>query len=181
MVTIGIDCRNGSESQVLGFSLDTNPDLTYSLLLNGQSTMNNYGISYDRSMVIDQDGVIQYSDYSVILADIQQTIDDLLTTDIKNDNFDQISFQLFDNYPNPFNPETTIRFTVNQSQKINLNIFDAQGRLISRLVNREMQPGEYSIKWNGTDKNNQRVATSIYFYQLEGDNQVIVKKMQFLK
>ena len=143
--------------------------------------MNNYRISFDRSMVIDQSGVIQYSNSSVSLSGIQQTIDDLLATAINEDNMIKPSFQLYENYPNPFNPETTIQFTINQAQKINLNIFDAQGRLINRLVNREMQPGEYSVKWNGADDNNRRVASGIYFYQLSGDNQIIVRKMKFLK
>ena len=143
--------------------------------------MNNYEISYDRSMVIDQSGTIQYSSGSVSLTSIQQTIDNLLATDLNNDDSHQYSFHLYNNYPNPFNPETTIQFTIDQTQKINLNIFDAQGRLIVRLVNREMQPGQYTIRWNGTDKNNHRVASGIYFYQLLGNDQTIVKKMQFIK
>jgi len=143
--------------------------------------MSAYKISYDRSMVIDQSGIIQYSNDGVSLSNIQQKIDELLATDIRDDDLNIQSFQLYDNYPNPFNPETTIRFAVNQAQKINLNIFDAQGRLIKRLVNRELQPGEYSVKWNGTDSNKRRVASGIYFYQLSGDNHIIVKKMQFLK
>jgi len=143
--------------------------------------MNAYKISYDRSMVIDQNGIIRYSDDGVALSNIQQKIDELLATGIANDNSDIQNFQLYDNFPNPFNPETTIRFTVNQSQKINLNIFDVQGRLLNRLVNRQMQPGEYSVKWNGTDSDNQRVASGIYFYQISGYNQIIVKKMQFIK
>jgi hypothetical protein len=132
-------------------------------------------------MVIDQSGIIQYSNDGVSLSNIQQKIDELLATDIRDDDLNIQSFQLYDNYPNPFNPETTIRFAVNQAQKINLNIFDAQGRLIKRLVNRELQQGEYSVKWNGTDSNKRRVASGIYFYQLSGDNHIIVKKMQFLK
>lgn len=143
--------------------------------------MNNYEISYDRSMVIDQDGIIQYSNNSVSLSGIQQTIDGLLATAINYNEMIKPSFQLFNNYPNPFNPETTIRFTLNQSQKINLNIFDAQGRLINRLVNREMQPGDYSFKWNGMDDTDRRVASGVYFYQLSGNSHIIVKKMQFLK
>lgn len=143
--------------------------------------MNDYGISYDHSMIIDRNGIIQYSQSGVNISALQQKIDELLTTAIKNNDSNIYSFQLYDNYPNPFNPETIIRFTVNQSQKINLNIFNAQGRLINRLVNRNLQPGEYLIKWNGTDRHNQRVASGIYFYQLSGNKKIIVKKMQFIK
>lgn len=132
-------------------------------------------------MVIDQNGVIQYVKPGISISSIQSKIDELLSTPVQNNNQQKIEFKLYDNYPNPFNPETTIRFTLDEKQKINLNIFDLQGRLINQLVNRVMRPGEYTIRWNGINQNNKRVASGIYFYQLAGKNRTIVKKMQFLK
>ena len=132
-------------------------------------------------MVIDQNGVIQYVKPGISISSIQSKIDELLSTPVQDNNQQKIEFKLYDNYPNPFNPETTIRFTLDEKQKINLNIFDLQGRLINQLVNRVMRPGEYTIRWNGINQNNKRVASGIYFYQLAGKNRTIVKKMQFLK
>ena len=132
-------------------------------------------------MVIDQEGTIQYIKTGVKLTEIQSTIDGLLTTAIDGDDKRPVDFKLFNNYPNPFNPETNIRFALSRAQKINLNIYDAQGRLINRLVNKQIQPGEYTIKWDGTNSRNQKVASGTYFYQLSGDNKIIVKKMQFIK
>jgi hypothetical protein len=162
--------------------MDTNPDLAYTMLIKGQDlAYNTYGIANDYSMVIDREGIIRYVKPSVTLAEIQSTINGLLATTINDEEDQPIDFQLFNNYPNPFNPETTIRFNINHSQKINLNIYNAQGRLINQLINRQMQPGEYAIKWNGTDSQNQKVASGIYFYQLSGNKYNIVKKMQFIK
>ena len=152
------------------------------MLIKGENlAYSTYGTGNDYCMVIDQNGVIQYVKPGISISSIQSKIDELLSTPVQNNNQQKIEFKLYDNYPNPFNPETTIRFTLDEKQKINLNIFDLQGRLINQLVNRVMRPGEYTIRWNGINQNNKRVASGIYFYQLAGKNRTIVKKMQFLK
>ena len=82
-----------------------------------------------------------------------------------------ISFELFQNYPNPFNPETIIRFNVNNSEKINISVYTINGALIKELLNSYMNPGEYSVKWNGLDMNNKKVSSGVYLYKMvAGDN-----------
>lgn len=77
-------------------------------------------------------------------------------------------FALNQNFPNPFNPETTISFTLGQSANSSLVIFDLTGQKIRTLVNQQMTAGEHQLKWNGQDDFGQTVASGIYFYQLSG-------------
>jgi hypothetical protein len=181
VVCIGIDAWNGSASAVQSFTMSTDPDLTYTMLLKGSSVASDYGTANDYYMVIDQEGIIQYVSGHLSVSDIQSTIGGLLATPVIDNSGNAPDFRLYDNYPNPFNPKTTIKFVINRVQKINLNIFDTQGRLITSLIDRQLYPGKYEVKWNGKNINNQTVASGIYFYQLRGKDHIIVKKMQFLK
>jgi len=82
-----------------------------------------------------------------------------------------INFELFQNYPNPFNPETIIRFNVKNSENINISIYTVNGVLVKELLNSYMNPGMHSVKWNGFDKNYNRVSSGVYIYKMvSGDN-----------
>ena len=81
-------------------------------------------------------------------------------------------FSLQQNFPNPFNPETTINYTLPVSADIELKIFDILGRHVKTLVNRKEHPGSYSIKWNGKDKFENQVASGVYFYRLDAKSDI---------
>ncbi len=84
-------------------------------------------------------------------------------------------------YPNPFNPSTTIRFSLDSSRQVSLKIFDISGRLIRTLVDGRQKSGEHIEIWNGTDSQGNRVASGVYFYRLEAGSYVETKKMVLLK
>lgn len=86
------------------------------------------------------------------------------------------------NYPNPFNPETTISFALNKSGNVTLAIYDIYGRLIKSFINEEMySEGEYSVVWNGTNENNESVESGSYIYLLKTDSTTSMKMMTLLK
>ncbi len=85
------------------------------------------------------------------------------------------------NYPNPFNPETTIRFGLSKSSKVNLNIYNIKGQLVKQLVNGSMDQGYHKVKWNGDDNNGRKVASGVYFYNLETPGKSLAHKMLLLK
>jgi hypothetical protein len=85
-------------------------------------------------------------------------------------------YQLYQNYPNPFNPVTTINYEIDVSGKVILKIFDVLGREIKTLVEENKQPGNYSVSFNG-----QNLPSGIYFYQLNSNNEIAIKKMVLLK
>lgn len=97
------------------------------------------------------------------------------TTDvIKNLNIS--SFRLFENYPNPFNPATTIRFEISHSGFVSLKVSDVLGREVTTLVNEEKNAGSYSVHWDATN-----FGSGTYFYKLESDGRREVKKMLLMK
>ncbi len=85
------------------------------------------------------------------------------------------------NYPNPFNPETTIRFHLNEQQKVRLVIFDLTGKLVRTLVEGELPAGEQTISWDGRDRQGGLVANGIYFYELVVGNKIKRSKMTLVR
>ncbi len=88
---------------------------------------------------------------------------------------------LLQNFPNPFNPLTTIEFAVAGECPVDLAIFDVSGRKIKQLVRETRLPGRYREKWDGTNDRGAHVATGLYFYRLRAGSFVSVKKMVLLK
>jgi hypothetical protein len=98
-----------------------------------------------------------------------------------------VSFMLYQNFPNPFNPITQIEFDIDQSGKSSgidnatLDIFNILGQRVITLLNRPLSPGHYSVNWDATDENGNKVSTGIYFYRLEVGDRNQTKKMMLLK
>jgi serine protease AprX len=97
-------------------------------------------------------------------------------------------FSLGQNYPNPFNPTTTIPFTVHGSQFMvrspvhtTLRVYNVRGQLVRTLVDQEMQPGKYSVMWDGKNQNGKDVSSGVYLYRLSAGDVRITKKMLLLK
>ena len=88
---------------------------------------------------------------------------------------------LLSNYPNPFNPETTISYQLPEESEVELTIYNIKGQLVKTLVNEIKPPREHSIIWNGRDDNGNRIASGIYFYKMKTDNHEETKKMILLK
>ncbi|MBN2090653.1 T9SS type A sorting domain-containing protein [candidate division KSB1 bacterium] len=85
-------------------------------------------------------------------------------------------FELFQNHPNPFNPQTEITFTVPTKSPITLEIYDLLGRKVATLIDQELLAGQHQIKWDATN-----FAAGIYFYQLQSGDFIQGRKMILLK
>lgn len=86
------------------------------------------------------------------------------------------SLALDQNVPNPFNPQTTIGFSLPGSEHVRLDIYDVGGRLVQRLADKPMQAGHSRIKWNGKDAHGRTVASGVYFYRLIAGKQAFTKR-----
>jgi hypothetical protein len=87
-----------------------------------------------------------------------------------------LSHALFQNFPNPFNPVTTIKFNIPNNSYIKLSVFDVTGREIEQLINTELTPGEYSYQFNASN-----YSSGIYFYRLESGGFSETRKMVIIK
>jgi hypothetical protein len=85
------------------------------------------------------------------------------------------------NYPNPFNPVTTIRFGLPQPRDVRITVVNLLGQEITELVNGWRDIGRHEVVWQGLDRNGKPVATGMYFTVLSDGNKIIVKKMLLLK
>ena len=85
-------------------------------------------------------------------------------------------FELFQNFPNPFNPSTKIKFSLSKTNNVVLKIYDINGKEIVELINSIKNPGIYEINFNAKD-----MVSGIYFYQLSVGERSITKKMSYLR
>jgi photosystem II stability/assembly factor-like uncharacterized protein len=85
-------------------------------------------------------------------------------------------FGLDQNYPNPFNPTTTFRFTLPSQDFVTLNVYDVSGRLVSKVLSKEMTPGEHVVRFDAAG-----LVSGVYFYRLETSAGVQTKKMVLLQ
>ncbi len=88
---------------------------------------------------------------------------------------------LSQNFPNPFNPVTTIRFELPRALDVRLAVYDVQGREVTKLAEGRMNAGIYARVWDGRDHNGRAVASGIYWYRLEAGDRVLARKMVLLK
>lgn len=91
------------------------------------------------------------------------------------------SFSLLPNYPNPFNSETIISFSIPRSGKAVLEIYDVLGRRVKTLLNDRIPAGNYRIRWNGRNRWGQAVSSGVYFYRLQSGEQVLTRKLLLIR
>ena len=90
-------------------------------------------------------------------------------------------FALHNNYPNPFNPTTTINYDLPQDGSVRLIIYDVMGREVTRLVNGFTPAGYHSVRWDARNKMGENVSAGVYFYHLQSGTFVKTQKMVLLK
>jgi hypothetical protein len=91
------------------------------------------------------------------------------------------AFALGQNFPNPFNPSTTIKFSVEGAGRVALKVYDLRGRLVRTLVDDRMEGGEHAVQWDGTADNGEAVGSGIYIYRITSGDHVAARKMVLLK
>jgi hypothetical protein len=100
-----------------------------------------------------------------------------------DENFEALprQFALHDNYPNPFNPETRIRFEIGNQANVQLIIYDMLGHKVRTLVNDNYDPGMYVINWDGMNDNHQPVSSGPYLYRIKAGEFIDHKKMILIR
>ena len=99
------------------------------------------------------------------------------------DNDERIAkaFFLFPNYPNPFNPSTTVKFTLPRSAKVRLEIFNILGQRVRTLVDGKLPAGVRQVQWDGRNDAGSPVASGVYIYRLRAEDYVQSRKMLLLR
>ena len=90
-------------------------------------------------------------------------------------------FTLHHNYPNPFNPTTTLRYDLPEDAMVNITIYDMMGHVVKTMVNSQQNAGFKSIQWNATNDKGQPVSAGLYLYTIQAGEFRQTKKMVLLK
>ncbi len=111
-----------------------------------------------------------------------------LTPDQNGDNLDRLAlpkaYGLSQNFPNPFNPSTTLQFSLPEYEgqvHVRLEVYNLRGSLVKTLVDGVREPGNYRVQWQGKDHLGRPVSSGVYFYRLSTPNFKAVRKMVLLK
>ena len=94
---------------------------------------------------------------------------------------DNFSFDNIHNYPNPFNPITTLQYDLINDEFVNITIYDMLGNVINNLVQDNQNSGKNSVQWNATNNQGEPVSTGVYLYKIQAGNLVNTKKMILLR
>jgi len=159
---------NGALDNHTSFSgsiLTTNIDLMIGQVLPNVSQYNFKGVIDD----------VRIYDYALSTEEIAQVFGETSAIHSEIHNIPE-KFALSQNFPNPFNPLTTIRYQLPVAGNVKLQIFDLTGRLVQSLVDENKQAGEYFVSWDAQD-----VSSGIYFYRIQTDGFTSVKKCVKLK
>jgi hypothetical protein len=97
-------------------------------------------------------------------------------TAIENPHETINSYALMQNFPNPFNPETKLRFSIDHRENVSLNVYNLAGQEVASLVNKALNPGEYEITFNGNS-----LPSGVYFYTLRSGNRTETRKMLLVR
>jgi len=145
----------------------------------------NYWIPCEGSVNIQ----ITHTDYDTLetaLEVIGDVLQDFYLDDrenalwIKNNNTPE-QFYLYANYPNPFNPITTLRFDLPEDGQVNITIYDMMGRQVKTLINDQQKAGDRYTQWNATNNAGQPVSAGLYLYTIQAGEFRQTKKMVLLK
>ena len=88
---------------------------------------------------------------------------------------------LHPNFPNPFNPITSIRYDLPQDGLVNITVYDIMGRIVKTLINGSQTAGYKSLIWDATNDYGKPVSAGIYLYQIQAGEYISTKKMVLLK
>lgn len=93
----------------------------------------------------------------------------------------ETGLKIYDNYPNPFNPSTTIRYYLPQDARVTLTVYNVLGEVVRTLVNEQSAAGEKSIVWDGRDNFGREVSSGVYIYRVQASKFVQTRKMMLMR
>lgn len=135
------------------------------------------------SIITAETMIIHFNDGETVEFRIEDIVDirfDFMTGILDN-IVAEVPLESLKNYPNPFNPQTTISFHLNRPQKTRVEIFNIKGQIVRKLTDELLNEGSHQIIWDGRDNNSIPVATGTYFYRVKTEDNEYSKKMLLLK
>jgi len=92
-----------------------------------------------------------------------------------------LPLSLYQNFPNPFNPSTTISYYLPEDSPVTLSVYDVSGRRVVELLGKAEKRGRHSVTWNGRDETGELVASGIYFCKLRAGKATEIRKIVLVR
>lgn len=178
MTNFGFNCVNFTNISTgyIGGALNNTAAVIYKTTNQGQNWLQQW---YDpmTSFIFDIDFVNENTGWSAGYYGIRKTTNGggIVSIYSENENLPN-KHQLFQNYPNPFNPVTKIKFSLYETDYVNLEIYDILGKVVNVIVNQKMNKGSHNVSFDAKG-----LSTGIYFYRLSVGNFNEIKKMVLVK
>ena len=118
-----------------------------------------------------------YYDSLVTIGALQQ----ITSLSVNEKMLEPVFFNLYQNFPNPFNSSTNIKYELFKSGRVKIAIINSKGEEVRSIINRYHHVGEYLIQWDGMDNQGINMASGIYFYKIISDRRIKTQKMIYLK
>ena len=131
--------------------------------------------TYDVKAFVYDGALLDSTSWSVLVVE---------PSGIDDENYNNLPkfTKIFQNYPNPFNPTTKINYQLHENSSVELLIYNQVGQLIRRLLNKgNVEPGRYSVSWDGKDDFGAMVSAGLYFYSIKTDSYQNIKKAVMVK
>jgi hypothetical protein len=153
-------------SSYSGLLQTTSIDLTIGRPLPGETNYSFVGVLDD----------IRIYDYALSVPSIRNLYDISTSVDDHPVAGVPASYRLYQNFPNPFNPATVIKFDIPREGLCTLKVFDITGREVAALINSDLKPGTYAVPWNA-----EKFSSGVYYYRLLSENNSDVRKMVLIR
>ena len=150
-------------------SIDTGKHYILNTLAMDQATLDNYNLQFDDTQ--------EASDHLPLVFDIVVSSN----VGVKDNDVLPTLIKIYPNYPNPFNPITTIQYYISKDELVKINIYDIVGRNIKSLFTERQAAGKHSLLWNATNDAGKKVSNGMYFYTIQAGEYKIIEKMLLLK
>ena len=183
--------------------IDVDDDSDLDLIFGGLAADSDLQLAFNNGGAVDTTILLSEERIDVLGIDAADINGDLVVDIVAADRFDKnllllngtiataannpqsnripVGYALLDNYPNPFNPETIIRYQLPQNSKVELVIYDMLGRKVRSLLDSREVAGEHHVTWDGRDNAGNQVTSGVYFYTLSAGSFQKTKKMLLVR
>jgi len=130
------------------------------------------------SIAVDDDNVKWFGTFGGGVSSFDE-----MTDSVENDRDMPAFMDIRGNYPNPFNPSTTLQYAIPEGKSfhVKLNVYDLRGALVRTLVNQVINPGIHSVVWDGTDTSGKNVSSGVYLYRIQAGRFSKTNKMLLMR
>ncbi len=153
------------------------------LSINSGGQMSQASVSYAAKLTLAQPvaGLSESDNYRAYLGFWYPNLGIALAVEQVESPTLPTAFSLEQNFPNPFNPTTTIEFAIPRSGQVRIEIFNLLGQLVAMLFDQAMPAGRYRTVWDSRDLWGNDVASGVYIYRLVAEDRILTRKMVLMK